>query len=148
MNGGSLGPDDAHRLLVRAAGGVIGRRGTGGEPEILLVHRPHYDDWTLPKGKAEPGESDEACALREVEEETGLVCDLHDEVAVTHYRDAKGRPKRVRYFVMTPRNETETAPQNEIDALLWATYPRAVEVLTYGRDKELVRSLLTSRTSP
>src|SRR6266566_6019766 len=70
------------RELVRAAGGVIVGPGRGRRAEILVVHRPRYDDWTLPKGKCNPGESDEACALREVEEETGLVCELGDEVAV------------------------------------------------------------------
>src|SRR5690348_17472848 len=86
----SPGPDEAiHRprpenrsmQVVRAAGGVIMRDGSLGESELLIVHRPRYDDWTLPKGKAERGESDEACALREVEEETSLVCDLETEVA-------------------------------------------------------------------
>lgn len=77
--------------IVRAAGGVIVRTGLGRRPEILLVHRPRYDDWTLPKGKAEPGKSDEACALREVEEETSLVCELGEEVAVSEYTDAAGR---------------------------------------------------------
>ena len=56
--------------MVRAAGGVV-VRGDGDDREVVLVHRPKYDDWTLPKGKAEPGESDEDCAVREVEEETG-----------------------------------------------------------------------------
>jgi 8-oxo-dGTP diphosphatase len=64
---------------VRAAGGVVVRDAPGG-PEVLVVHRPEYDDWTFPKGKAEPGETDEACALREVEEETGLVCELESEL--------------------------------------------------------------------
>ena len=128
--------------LVRAAGGVIVRSGQGGgEPELLLVHRPRYDDWTLPKGKAEPGESDEECALREVEEETGLACDLGPEVAVSEYEDASGRPKRVRYFQMTPREGAEAAPQNEVDDVRWLTRQRALETLSYGRDREIVERL-------
>ena len=75
------------KSVVRAAGGVVTRAGREGA-EILLVHRPRYDDWTLPKGKAEAGESDEDCALREVEEETGLACELGPEVAVSEYEDA------------------------------------------------------------
>jgi 8-oxo-dGTP diphosphatase len=118
-----------------------------GRREILLVHRPRYDDWTLPKGKAKAGESDEACALREVEEETGLVCELQGEVAVSEYEDAAGRPKRVRYFAMTPLNESEARAQNEVDALEWLSYDGAVAKLSYGRDKELVSSLLSSSRS-
>ena len=62
--------------VVRAAGGVVSRRNERGEVEVLLVHRPHHGDWSFPKGKLEPGETDEECALREVWEETGLRCRL------------------------------------------------------------------------
>src|SRR3954454_11713250 len=127
--------------VVRAAGGVVVRAGPGGQSEMLLVHRPRYDDWTLPKGKAEPGESDEACALREVEEETSLVCELGDEVAISEHTDARGRPKRVRYFAMTPLEGAEAAPQNEVDAVQWLDLEKAVEALTYARDRELVERL-------
>ena len=129
------------QALVRAAGGVVTRAGPGGEPEVLVVHRPRYDDWSLPKGKAEAGESDEACALREVEEETSLVCDLGPEVAVTAYEDSKGRPKRVRYFAMTPREGSEAAPRNEVDVVRWLPHARAIETLSYGRDRDVVARL-------
>ena len=124
--------------LVRAAGGVVVRRNPVGL-ELLLVHRPRYDDWTLPKGKAFAGESYEACALREVEEETNLVCDLQEELAVTEYEDGSGRPKRVRYFAMTPQNESDAAPRNEIDAVCWLSFDRAIETLTYARDRDVIR---------
>src|SRR5919109_4902174 len=94
-------PGEPGAHVIRAAGGVVVRRHDGGL-DVLLVHRPAYDDWTLPKGKALPGESDEECALREVEEETGLVCRLEAELPATEYRDAKGRLKRVRYWLMRP----------------------------------------------
>jgi 8-oxo-dGTP pyrophosphatase MutT (NUDIX family) len=121
---------------VRAAGGVVTREGPVGA-EILLVHRPRYDDWSLPKGKAELGESDEACALREVEEETSLVCELGEEVAVTRYADSRGRPKQVRYFAMTPRAGSEASPRNEVDAVRWLTPQRAIETLSYERDRDI-----------
>ena len=67
-------------------------RGEGPAAEVLVVHRPAYDDWTFPKGKVERGETDEDCAVREVEEETGLRCTLGRELPSTEYKDAKGRP--------------------------------------------------------
>jgi 8-oxo-dGTP diphosphatase len=120
---------------------VITRAGRHGRRELLLVHRPRYDDWTLPKGKAKPGESYRACAAREVEEETGLVCAVGERVAVTEYRDAAGRPKRVRYFAMTPPPEAEAAARNEVDAIRWLTRERALDLLTYDRDVEVVERL-------
>ena len=83
--------------VVRAAGGVPVRDAAEGL-EVLVVHRPAYGDWTFPKGKCEPGESDEACALREVEEETGLRCALEAELPSTGYADGRGRDKVVRYW--------------------------------------------------
>jgi 8-oxo-dGTP diphosphatase len=127
--------------VVRAAGGVVTRVGASGRSEILLVHRPKYDDWTLPKGKAEPGESDEGCALREVEEETGLACELGEEVAVVEYEDAAGRPKRVVYFAMTPPEGGEASAQNEVDGVLWLTREPALEALSYERDRGVVERL-------
>src|ERR687895_190115 len=87
---------------VRAAGGVVWRRSDDGPVRILVVHRPRYDDWSLPKGKNDPGESDADCALREVREETGFSCRLGAELPSTSYRDNKGRPKTVRYWAMEP----------------------------------------------
>jgi 8-oxo-dGTP diphosphatase len=136
----------AAAATVRAAGGVVTRDGPDG-PEILLVHRPRYDDWSLPKGKAEPGESDEACALREVEEETSLVCELGQEVAVTHYVDSRGRPKYVRYFAMTPRAGSEASPRNEVDSVRWVALERAIEMLSYARDRAIVARLAERSSS-
>ena len=87
------------------------------------MHRPRYDDWTFPKGKARPGESDVDCALREVEEETGLRCELVRELPSTSYVDGKGRPKLVRYWLMRPTGEA--GPANEVDAVRWATRDEA-----------------------
>ena len=93
---------EAWRRLERAARDrPRGRRASSSrDGDVLLVHRPRYDDWTFPKGKADEDESDEDCALREVHEETGLRCALDEEIGVTEYVDAKGRPKRVRWWRM------------------------------------------------
>jgi 8-oxo-(d)GTP phosphatase len=119
---------------IRAAGGVVRRRG-----EVLLVHRPKYRDWTFPKGKAGAGESDEDCALREVEEETGLNCRLGRELPATRYRTLRG-PKVVRYWEMTPIDGA-FRPTNEVDEIRWLPPSRAAELLSYGHDGDVLRAL-------
>ena len=124
--------------VVRAAGGIPVRTTSGGT-EVLVVHRPHYDDWTFPKGKCEPGESDEACALREVAEETGLVCVLEDELPSTAYRDSRGRPKRVRYWRMHVVGGS-LAFDHEVGSGRWLAPSAATELLTYERDLAVLRA--------
>ena len=109
--------------------------------QVLLVHRLRYRDWTLPKGKAEPGESLEECAVREVEEETGLRCTLGRSLGSTSYTDRRGRPKEVRYWLMQPVEGRLTLPQGEIDAARWVSVADAMELLTYERDTALVQTL-------
>ena len=120
--------------VVRAAGGVVVRDG-----QVLLVHRPRYEDWTLPKGKLEDGESWEAGALREVAEETGLTCELGEEVGRTRYVDSRGRNKEVRYFRMTSGDEP--VAQNEVDEVRWVPLADAGELLSYDRDRALLSRL-------
>jgi 8-oxo-dGTP diphosphatase len=122
---------------VRAAGGLVRRRGANGVAEILIVHRPAYGDWSFPKGKLEPGEQEEDAAVREVEEETGLRCRLERELATTRYRDARGRPKTVRYWLMAPVDGT-LAAANEVDEARFVPLAAADEMLTYERDRELL----------
>ena len=104
---------------------------------VVLVHRPRYDDWTFPKGKLDPGESFEDAALREVEEETGVRCSLGRELPAVRY-EVKGRPKLVRYWLMTPRSETPFVPNDETDDLRWVTPAEARELLSYDRDREVL----------
>jgi 8-oxo-dGTP pyrophosphatase MutT (NUDIX family) len=128
---------------VRAGGGVVWRRVPSGT-EVVLVHRPAYDDWAFPKGKLERGETDEEAALREVREETGLSCRLGRELASTTYLDGQGRPKTVRYWAMTViagsvgRGDGKLAPEpkarREIDDLCWIALASARQRLTYPRD--------------
>jgi 8-oxo-dGTP pyrophosphatase MutT (NUDIX family) len=125
---------------VRAAGGLVRRRGADGADEILVVHRPAYDDWSFPKGKLEPGESEEDAAVREVEEETGLCCRLEREVATTRYRDGSGRPKTVRYWLMTPLGGA-LAAAHEIDEARFVPVSEAAGLLSYERDRELLELL-------
>jgi 8-oxo-dGTP diphosphatase len=125
--------------VVRAAGGVVFRR-TGDEPpQVLLVHRPKYDDWTIPKGKNATGETDECAALREVEEETGLRCDLLYELPGSRYRDARGRRKVVRYWAMRPV-AGEFAPHDEVDEARWLPLAEAEPALSYERDRAVLRA--------
>jgi ADP-ribose pyrophosphatase YjhB (NUDIX family) len=128
---------------VRAAGGVVSRTGENGAIHVLVVHRGKYDDWTFPKGKAYWGESDEACALREVEEETGLVCELEHELAGTAYRDSRGREKRVRYWAMRPVGGRLEAA-DEVDAARWLSPAEAEVILTYDRDLDVLGSFLAT----
>jgi 8-oxo-dGTP diphosphatase len=121
--------------VVRAAGGVVLVNG-----EVLLVHRPRYDDWSLPKGKLLAGETDEEAALREVQEETGLVCRLGEELATSEYVDARGRPKVVRYWLMEPLDGA-FEPHDEVDEVRWLPLDRVDDQLSYERDREVLRPL-------
>ena len=126
--------------MIRASGGLVVRDGEDGESEVLVVHRPRYDDWSFPKGKLEPGETDEECALREVAEETGLGCELGEELPGTEYVDGHGRKKHVRYWLMRPvggRLEFE----HEVDRARWVSRDEARELLSYARDRGLLESI-------
>lgn len=127
------------RPLVRAAGGVVWRRGGRGI-EVVLVHRPRYDDWTLPKGKVDVGETDEDAALREVREEASITASLGAELPSTTYLDRSGKDKRVRYWAMTVVEGTP-AGDNEVDVAEWVDLSEARSRLTYERDVSVVDAL-------
>lgn len=110
--------------MIRAAGGIIVR-----DDSVLIVHRPRYDDWSLPKGKCKPGESDEACALREIEEETGLSCEIERALGESQYR-VFARRKVVRWFLMRP-GDGEFTPGDEVDEIAWVPISDAPDRLTF-----------------
>ncbi len=126
---------------MRAAGGILYRSAPGGGLEVAVIHRPRYDDWTLPKGKLQGRETIEAAAVREVEEETGLTVHRGPAAVQTEYRDRHGRRKTVDYFYMTTVGG-EFIRNDEADELRWLPPEEAARLLTYQRDAEIVRAVM------
>ncbi|UTI64407.1 NUDIX hydrolase [Paraconexibacter antarcticus] len=122
---------------VKAAGGVVLHEG-----RVCVIHRPDYEDWSLPKGKLHPGERHKDAALREVFEETGLRCTLGAELSAQEYVDRKGRPKTVRWWVMTVVADEGLTVSDEVDERRWVPVPDAEHLLDYEHDRELVREAL------
>lgn len=131
-----LSPDG----VVLAAGGVVWRQGDSGGIEVVLIRRERYQDWSLPKGKLDPGETDEEAARREVEEETTIVADLGPELPSTTYVDRSGKQKRVRYWAMTVASGSP-AGAHEVDEAVWVPLAEAVERISYERDAHVLRAL-------
>ena len=119
--------------LVLAAGGII----INDDGELLVIHRPKYDDWSFPKGKLDHGEDLEGCALREVMEETGLNCELEDFIGSVTYVDRKGRPKKVDYWQMKILDGYFQV-NSEVDAIQWLLKEKALELLSYSHDRDLL----------
>jgi 8-oxo-dGTP diphosphatase len=128
---------------IAAAGGVVVRDGDDG-PEVAIIHRPKYMDWSLPKGKLEEGEDWLEAALREVKEETGYSAEASIELPRVSYLDRKGRRKLVRYWLMRPL-EGAFEPDAEVDELRWVGRDEAESMLTYPHDRELVGKALRRR---
>lgn len=126
---------------VHAAGCVVWRPAANDGIEVLLVHRPRYDDWSLPKGKRDPGETDEKCARRELREETGLHGDLGAELSTIRYTDHRGRAKQVRYWAVELAGGLFEA-NDEVDEIAWLAPEAAADRLTYDHDRALVREAL------
>ena len=124
---------------VLAAGGLLVRD----DGRVAVVHRPRYDDWSLPKGKLDPGESFEDGARREVWEETGVRGRIRAELDPVEYVDRKGRDKLVRWYRMDVDGEPdEFVPNDEIDELRWLTPAEALDVVDYDHDRALLGTIV------
>ena len=130
--------------VIRAAGGIVCRTGASGKTELAIIHRPAYDDWTLPKGKLRPGEGELEAALREVEEETGFRCAAEHPAGTSTYVDHQGRDKTVRYWTMRPVGG-RFHPSHEVDELRWVSLSEADGLLTYRHDRGLLRAFTPKR---
>lgn len=123
---------------LRAAGGVVFRVTPKGRVKVLIVHRPRYDDWGLPKGKLDPGETDEEAALREVLEETGYRCRIVATLPETSHQTSRGG-KSVAWFAMRPLPDSPGfAPNDEIDEVRWLSPRRAARAVDYENDRRLI----------
>jgi phosphohistidine phosphatase SixA/8-oxo-dGTP pyrophosphatase MutT (NUDIX family) len=128
---------------LRAAGAVVWR-GDERRPEVAVIHRPAYDDWTFPKGKLKNGEHVIAAGLREVREETGMVVTLGRALPPVHYL-TRGRLKRVDYWAARATDESaDFAPGDEVDELRWLPLDLARQVLTWEWDSGLLRALVAA----
>jgi 8-oxo-dGTP diphosphatase len=134
--------------VVCAAGGIPWRRAADGSVEVLVVHRPRYDDWTFPKGKLDPGEGWEQAAVREVFEESRLVTVLGLELPSIDYRDRHGRPKRVRYWAMAVAADAGFEPGDEVDERRWVPLADVASLLTYERDAVPLAALAGALSDP
>jgi 8-oxo-dGTP pyrophosphatase MutT (NUDIX family) len=122
-----------------AAGGIVWDKSGEGR-RVALVHREKYDDWSLPKGKPEPGEEIGETALREVQEELGIDVDFGPFAGTTHYPLRDGRTKVVLYWHMTRRaGESTFKPNREIAAIDWLEVKEAIRKVTHEVEKELLR---------
>lgn len=128
------------RPMIESAGGVVWRNDAAAHVEVLVVHRPRRDDWSLPKGKVRNGESALECALREVREETGFRCVSGDELVESLGLDRKGRPKRTRYWTMQQRSGV-FRPNAEVDEVRWVALDDVAAVLTSAQEREVVEQL-------
>ncbi|MGI8575012.1 MAG: NUDIX hydrolase [Egibacteraceae bacterium] len=134
---------------VRAAGAVLWRCGDDGL-ELAVIHRPKYDDWSLPKGKLDPGETEVEAAVREVQEETGYTGELGGdlgEVSYVHERRGEARDKRVRYWSMRA-GEGRFVPGDEVDLLEWLAPEDALDKLSYDRDRDVAQRFLAQLGTP
>ena len=136
---------DDVRKIIRAAGGVLWRRGQDDNLEVAVIHRPRYDDWTFPKGKLSAGESDVDGAVREVLEETGYRVTIGRPLGEVRYMKTQGgstRPKVVRYWAMQADGGL-FSENREVDELRWVAIDAAENLLTHAHDQELLKRFVS-----
>ena len=135
--------------VIRAAGALLWRDGARGGPEFAVIHRPRYDDWSFPKGKVDPGEHVLRAAVREIEEETGIVARLGRRLPTSTY-PIGDRTKRVDYWAARPVASSAFAPNDEVDELVWLPAAETERRLSYRHDVDLLHEFLRgpSRTAP
>ena len=131
---------------VLAGGAVVTRTDPARGTEVVIIHRKRYDDWTLPKGKLDVGESLPACAVREVREETGVTIRLGVPLDTIRYETAKTGPKKVEYWGGTVLHSARRAPDDEVDMVSWLPVRAALARLTYSHDRSWFSSTWSSRT--
>jgi 8-oxo-dGTP diphosphatase len=124
------------KKLIMAAGGILERNG-----EILLVQRPRYQDWSLPKGKLDRGETPLQAAVREVREETGYRAKVLGFAGAFGY-EVRGAPKVVLFWMMKPLKQGPILDPNEVCALRWVTVRSAMRLMTYEMERDLVKRML------
>lgn len=122
---------------IWAAGCVVGRWNDNHKPRYLIVHRPRYDDWSLPKGKLDDGETFLEAALREVEEETGFVGKKPRPIGSVGYLTQAGNPKVVRWWLVTVKSGS-FVPNKEVDRIKWVSHRKALTKLSYRNDREVL----------
>ena len=124
--------------MIRAAGALLWRETQERSIEIALIHRPRYDDWTLPKGKIEEGETALQCAFRELVEETGIKASFTRQLGSIDYVE-NGEAKRVIFWAAhCALNASSFIANEEVDQLRWLTFEEAIELSTYQSDREMI----------
>lgn len=124
--------------IITAAGGLVFSEASG-KRRVLVIHRPRYDDWSFPKGKHDhDAESDEDAALREIEEETSVIGRVLTPLETVEYSTGNGNLKRVTYFAVRAVERPEFSPNPEVDEIRWVKKRKALELLTYDFDRELL----------
>ena len=131
---------DKKTSVIQAAGGLVWRESAEG-PQIVVVHRPRYDDWSFPKGLVNKGESWDTAALREVREETGCKARLGDFAGCNCYQ-VNGQPKVVVYWQMSLLKENAYRLHKEVDRFVWLPPREALERLSYQNERSLLRTVL------